>query len=121
MNTKLVFNEETYEFNYSLGIDEKRNTYECWSVYINGEDTTDWTLEEGTSNYYKAGKQVVDRIYLLNYKGNYVGVSINDFSLENVVKVVNRIKEYSEKHQFPIGMKQASSKEALNHLFNKNK
>jgi len=120
-NTKLVFNEETYEFNYFLGIDEQKNAYECWGVYINGELTTDWVLEEGTRNYYKSGKQVVDKIYILNYKGNYVGVSISDFSLENIVKVINRIKGYSEKHQLPIGFKHTSSKQQLNNLFNKNK
>jgi hypothetical protein len=35
--------------------------------------------------------------------------------------ILQDLCDISEKQQFPIGMKQASSKEALNHLFNKNK
>jgi len=88
-NTKLTFNETTYEFNYFLGRNEKtNNTYDCYGVYINGELNTDYVLEQifdsnGFASQYK--------VFGLFYKSFYTYIAMSNFELDNVVKVINYI------------------------------
>jgi hypothetical protein len=65
-------------------------------------------------------------VYLTNLKKVKLESAVNGengamMEYNQISLILQDLCDISEKQQFPIGMKQASSKEALNHLFNKNK
>jgi len=87
--TKLTFNDTTYEFNYFMGRNKATGkTFDCYGVYVNGEKDTDYVLEEGTET---TGDNTPIKIWNLYYKSFYCMVSINDFSLGEIVKVIDYI------------------------------
>jgi hypothetical protein len=81
-NTKLTFNETTYEFKLSLGKDEKNDAYFIYKIYINGELKTNWFLQEDK-----------DGSYDLYHQSKYCNLTINDFTLESVVKVISHMRD----------------------------
>ena len=81
-NTKLTFNETTYELKLSLGKDEKNDAYFIYKIYINGELKSNWILQEDK-----------DGTYDLYCKSSYCQITIKDFSLGEVVRVINYIHE----------------------------
>jgi hypothetical protein len=91
MATHITFNANTYDFNYYEGKGENGKTYACYGIYKNGELNSDWYLEEGTMESGVGGRKVIETIYLLYYKNYYAGVSIKDFSILEVAKVINHI------------------------------
>lgn len=85
-NLQITFNETTYRFNYFQGRDEQTNqTYDCYGVYINGALNTDFTLEK------------VEDEYQFFYKGFYGMLSIKDFSILEVAKVIHYIETLKNK------------------------
>ena len=111
--TTITFNENTYRFGYYEGNDGNNKIYECYGIYKNGDLNSDWFLEEGTIESHVGGRKIVERIFILYWKGFTSGIHIKDFSILEVAKVINHIENT---HKF---YNQASTKEALNHLFNK--
>jgi hypothetical protein len=90
-NTKLTFNETSYEFTYFLGRNKiTGETFNAYGVYINGALNTDYVLEEGTET---SGHNNTKKIWLLYWKSFYLNFSIDNFSLEEVVKVISYIRE----------------------------
>ena len=89
MNTKLTFNETTYDFNYFMGKNKVTGeTFDAYGVYVNGELDTDYVLDKRTET---SGHETPKKIWLLYWKSFYCMVSINDFSLGEVVKVIDYI------------------------------
>ncbi len=90
-NTKLTFNETTYEFNYFLGRSKNtpNDTYSCYGVYINGSFETNWFLQEDKDGSYDLYTKSATE---LHYESKYCNLTINDFTLESVVKVISHIR-----------------------------
>jgi hypothetical protein len=86
-------------------------------VYLGELKSTLRTMENGSWNRLRRnyGKGV----------GSYETYNEYLSEIEDIKRMISKVEldniYFSEPNQFPIGMKQASSKEALNHLFNKNK
>lgn len=124
MNSKLTFNETTYEFKYRLGIDVRNDAYEVFDIYIDGEKSI-YHLEEG----YVNTKTDDNKIYILLRKELSTGLDMgtgcdikNPTKLSDLCKVIDKIIKEKTTQQFPIGFKSTSSKNQLNKLFNnKNK
>jgi hypothetical protein len=92
MNNKLTFNETTYEFNYFEGRDSQTGgTFPCYGVYINGALTTSYHLEEGTISSGCGDCKKVQLCWILYYKSFATGITIDDFSFSEIVKVINYI------------------------------
>lgn len=92
MNTTITFNENTYTFNYYEGKGQNNETYECYGIYKNGELDTDWFLEEGTIESGVGGRKIVEKIFILYWKGFTSSIHIKDFSILEVSKVINHIQ-----------------------------
>ena len=91
MNTKLVFNETTYDFNYCIGKAENNKSYEYYKVYINGELNTSYSLEEGTIS----SKEGDEKIFILYWKSFASSVFVtNPNDLEEIVKVITYINKH---------------------------
>jgi len=90
-NTKLTFNETTYEFNYFLGRAKHtpNDTYACYGVYINGALDTNWFLQKDKDGSYDLYNKIPGD---LHYESEYCNLTINDFTLESVVKVISHIR-----------------------------
>ena len=58
--------------------------------------------------------------YIDDLRSYQIELSMLEGFVEELKIIINK-NTPTEEQQFPIGMKQSSSKEALNHLFNKNK
>ena len=119
MNTKLTFNETTYEFKYRLGIGLTNDSYEVFDIYIDGEESI-YHLEEG----YISKKSDDDKIYILFRNGSGTGCDIkNPTKLSDICKIVEKIINLGLKfnNTSPIGFKSVSSKNQLNTLFNNKK
>jgi hypothetical protein len=58
--------------------------------------------------------------YIDDVRNYQIELSMLEGFVEELKIIINK-NTPTEEQQFPIGMKQSSSKEALNHLFNKNK
>ena len=89
--TTITFNENTYRFGYYEGNDGNNKIYECYGIYKNGELNSDWFLEEGTIESHVGGRKIVERIFILYWKGFTSGIHIKDFSILEVAKVINHI------------------------------
>ena len=93
---KLTFNETTYEFNYCLGMGEDLQTYEYYTIYINGELNKDYILEEGTisgsnDNKLPAGNEKIFILYWKSFASSVHIINPND--LEEIVKVITFINK----------------------------
>lgn len=89
--TSITFNENTYRFDYYEGRDGDNKIYECYGIYKNGELNSDWFLEEGTIESGVGGRKIVEKIFILYWKGFASGLHIKDFSILEVAKVINHI------------------------------
>lgn len=97
MNTQITFNENTYRFDYYEGRDGNNNIYECYGIYKNGELNSDFFLEEGTIVHGVGENQKVDKIFTLYFKTFCTSVSIKDFSILEVARVIDYIiKTYNK-------------------------
>jgi hypothetical protein len=89
-NINLTFNESTYNFNYCLGKAENNKSYEYYTVYINGELNTSYSLEEGTIS----SKEGDEKIFILYWKSFASSLHItNPNNLEEIVKVITYINK----------------------------
>ena len=88
-NTKLTFNETTYEFNYFLGRNKVTGkTFDAYGVYVNGEKDTHYVLQRATDSH---GIYTDAEVYILFWKSFETHILISSFTLDNVVKVINYI------------------------------
>ena len=95
-NINLTFNETTYNFNLCLGKDENNDAFLYYKIYINGELSSDYQLEEGTIVAGTALPTPIggERIFILNYKGYSSSLHItNPNDLEEIVKVITYINK----------------------------
>jgi hypothetical protein len=92
--TKLTFNDTTYEFNYFVGTHKGTGkTFDCYGVYVNGEKNTDYVLEKVTQSH---GINTDAELYILFWKSFSTYITIKDFSLEEVVKVISYINSQNK-------------------------
>jgi hypothetical protein len=95
-NINLTFNETTYNFNYCLGMGEDLKTYEYYTIYIDGELSSDYQLEEGTIVGNAPLPTLIgdEKIFIVNYKGYSSSMYIsNPNNLEEIVKVITYINK----------------------------
>jgi hypothetical protein len=84
------------------------------------EDRKEELLNEVST--YRWGGNEDDVDFKEEYADEYSYLQTELNGVQNQIwKIKYQSREKFDDNQFPIGMKQASSKEALNHLFNKNK
>ncbi len=95
MNTKLLYNGTTYEFNYFQGRNyESNETYPCYGVYINGGLDTDYHLEHCIITSGRGDKKYGWVLYWLSTNTEII---INDFSLNEIVRVIDWINNNKTK------------------------
>jgi len=93
-NTKLTFNETTYEFNYFMGKHKGTGKpLDCYGVYVNGALNTDYVLERATQSH---GVNTDAELYILFWKSFSTYITISNFSLENVVRVISYINSQNK-------------------------
>jgi hypothetical protein len=94
----LTFNEERYDFNLSLSkADKNGDAFLYYTIYINGELSSDYQLEEGTIMGGTALPTLMGdrKIFILNYKGYSSSLHItNPNNLEEIVKVITFINKH---------------------------
>ena len=94
MNINLTFNETTYNFNYCLGMGEDLQTYDYYKIYINGEQSITYLLEEASITSNEGGKKIDNKIFILYYNGFASSLHIiNPNNLEEIVKVITYINK----------------------------
>lgn len=92
MNTQITFNETTYRFSYFQGRNYETNqTFDCYGIYKNGELDTKYHLEEGTITSGTGKNKKVEKIHILYYCNFCTSVSIVDFSILEVAKIIDYI------------------------------
>jgi hypothetical protein len=89
--TKLTLDETTYEFNYFMGRNEVTGEiFDSYGVYVNGALNTDYVLKEATKSHGVCGD---GEFYILFWKSFSTHITIKDFSLGEIVKVINYINK----------------------------
>ena len=93
MNQTIRFNETTYDFKYGLGVDSKKDAYEVFDIYIDGNKSI-YHLEEGSyTSGPKKSEIIIPCWYLIRDK-KYGGISSDnkELNFDTIVKFVSHIR-----------------------------
>lgn len=92
MNIKLTFNETTYEFHYY-----EPKGIPTYAILINGVESKTYHLEQGTIESGSKRNPKVENIWVVYWNNFDSATYIKDFSLNEIVKVINYITKIENK------------------------